>query len=74
MLVREFIDDSLYNPHYGFYAKRDESVLPEFEAMQEEDYIKNLKRLNNSKGSVHHRDIHQMRYTMTELFKVKKKK
>lgn len=71
MLVREFIDDSLYNPNYGFYSKSTMAV-DEFEEMeQEEDHIQYLRRVVRSRGRVHHHNIQQLRYTLTELFKVK---
>lgn len=73
MLVREFIDDSLYNPQYGFYSKNNTSVLSEYEEMeQEEDQIQYLRRVVKSRGRVHHHHIHQLRYTLTELFKVRR--
>ncbi|GAA5807236.1 hypothetical protein MFLAVUS_000592 [Mucor flavus] len=69
MLVREFIDDSLYNPNYGFYSKSTMAV-DEFEEMeQEEDHIQYLRRVVRSRGRVHHHNIQQLRYTLTELFK-----
>jgi hypothetical protein len=72
MLVRDFIDDSLYNPHYGFYAKRSEAAFPVFEEMeQEEDHIKYMSRIAKSHGRISHHTIQQLRYTLTELFKVK---
>lgn len=71
MLVRDFIDDSLYNPNYGFYSKPSSSRT-EFEEMeQEEDHIQYMKRLAKSRGRVHHHNIQHLRYTLTEIFKVK---
>lgn len=71
MLVRDFIDDSLYNPHYGYYSKPSISPYMEFEEMeQEEDYMQYIRRLSKSKGRVHHHNIQQFRYSLTELFKV----
>jgi hypothetical protein len=71
MLVRDFIDDCLYNPHYGFYAKPSESVLPEFEEMeQEEDHLKYMSRLAKTHGRINHHHVQHLRYTLTELFKV----
>lgn len=71
MLVRDFIDDSLYNPQYGFYSKNNTFALSEYEEMeQEEDQIQYLRRVVKSRGRVHHHHIHQLRYTLTELFKV----
>lgn len=73
MLVRDFIDDSLYNPNYGFYSKNNMSALSEYEEMeQEEDQIQYLRRVVKSRGRVHHHHVHQLRYTLTELFKVSK--
>lgn len=71
MLVRDFIDDSLYNPHYGFYSKNIISALSEFEEMDlEEDQIQYMRRVVKSRGRVHHHHIQHLRYTLTELFKV----
>jgi hypothetical protein len=71
MLVREFIDDSLYNPNYGFYSKSSISPYSEFEEMeQEEDHMQYMRRIAKSRGRVHHHNIQQLRYTLTELFKV----
>lgn len=70
MLLRDFLDDSLYNPHYGYYAKQ--SPILEFEGMrQEEDYIQYMNRLSKSYGRTKHKTIQQLRYTLTEIFKVK---
>jgi hypothetical protein len=72
MLVREFIDDSLYNPHYGFYSKSSISPYSEFEEMeQEEDHMQYMRRIARLRGRVHHHNIQQFRYTLTELFKVR---
>jgi hypothetical protein len=74
MLVRDFIDDSLYNPNYGFYSKPSisSSLATEFEEMeQEEDHIQYMRRLAKSRGRVHHHNIQQLRFTLTELFKVR---
>lgn len=71
MLLRDFIDDALYNPHYGFYSKP--SPVVEIEGMkQEEDHIQYMNRLAKSYGRTNHKTIHQLRYTLTEIFKVKK--
>lgn len=71
MLVRDFIDDSLFNPAYGFYSKPNTSLLAEIEEMeQEEDHIQYMSRLAKSKGRINHHNIQQLRYTLTELFKV----
>ncbi|KAI7905483.1 S-adenosyl-L-methionine-dependent methyltransferase [Cokeromyces recurvatus] len=70
MLLRDFIDDSLYNPSYGFFSKS--SHLPEikYEEMgQEEDHIQYLNRLVHSHGHINYRNIHHLRYTLAELFK-----
>lgn len=71
MLVRDFIDDSLFNPSYGFYSKPTASPYADIEEMeQEEDHIQYMSRLAKSRGRINHHNIQQLRYTLTELFKV----
>ncbi|CAO3634729.1 unnamed protein product [Mucor fragilis] len=70
MLVRDFIDDSLFNPSYGFYSKPTASPYADIEEMeQEEDHIQYMSRLAKSRGRINHHNIQQLRYTLTELFK-----
>ncbi|KAI9485959.1 MAG: S-adenosyl-L-methionine-dependent methyltransferase [Benjaminiella poitrasii] len=69
MLLRDFIDDSLYNPSYGFYSKSTHSPETELEEMEQEDHLQYISRLAKSHGHANYRTIHHLRYTLTELFK-----
>ncbi|KAI8366501.1 S-adenosyl-L-methionine-dependent methyltransferase [Choanephora cucurbitarum] len=59
MLVREFLDDSLYNPHYGFYTKDRQRV--EYTMKDQED-----SRLGRVEHVYH---TSGLRFSNTELFK-----
>lgn len=78
MLMRDFIEDSLYNPHYGYFSKnvtifspgapfdynsiRDE---PEFYKLLGERYTQFEDQLDEKE----HNDVRQLWHTPTELFR-----
>lgn len=76
MLVRDFIEDSLYNPHYGYFSKQatifsspetsfDFNSLKDGTQFQEE-----LARRYDEYGVDEHGPGRQIWHTPTELFKV----
>ncbi|KAH0609095.1 uncharacterized protein H6S33_001323 [Morchella sextelata] len=78
MLVRDFIDDSLYNPNYGYFSKY--AVIfstPHafnFPALVDEsDFQRNLGEaytaFEDALDATHPSDIRQLWHTPTELFK-----
>jgi len=80
MLFREFIQDSLYNPHYGYFSSRAEIFSPvqplEFNEMSEsaelDAAVARLYREYDSTSDP--RDVtgsRQVWHTPTELFKVR---
>jgi hypothetical protein len=78
MLMRDFIEDSLYNPHYGYFSKnvsifssgepfefnkiKDE---PEFQRIYSERYTQFEDQLDE----VEYKEARQLWHTPTELFK-----
>lgn len=78
MLVRDFIDNSLYNPNYGYFSKQAVIFSPEqdFEFSQIRDHLHfmNLisKKYKEIEGDVDEVDevARQVWHTPTELFKV----
>ncbi|EIE83713.1 hypothetical protein RO3G_08418 [Rhizopus delemar RA 99-880] len=65
MLVRDFINDSLYNPNYGFFAKQPISFNnKEKECEGDEDYIRLMSTIARTHGGV--QSPHS--YSSTELF------
>lgn len=67
MLVRDFINDSLYNPNYGFFAKQPISFNnKEKEWEGDEDYIRLMSTIARTHGGV--QSPHS--YSSTELFQV----
>ncbi|KAG0231959.1 hypothetical protein BGX31_005316 [Mortierella sp. GBA43] len=77
MLVREFIDDSLYHPHYGYFSKQAVIFSPEtdFEFDKIKDNMEFLDRIADKYKEVEDdmdvRDevARQVWHTPTELFK-----
>ncbi|KAI8379423.1 S-adenosyl-L-methionine-dependent methyltransferase [Radiomyces spectabilis] len=77
MLVRDFIDDSLYNPKYGYFSKQAVIFSPEtdfdFNAMQDHlEFMNVLARLyREMEGEADEVDdvARQVWHTPTELFK-----
>lgn len=78
MLVRDFIDDSLYNPRYGYFSKQAVIFSPEhdfdFAAMR--DHLEFLRILRKKYVEVEEdfdetdEIARQVWHTPTELFKV----
>lgn len=78
MLMRDFIEDSLYNPHYGYFSKQVVIFTPgepfEFNAMKDEnEFYATLSRryaeFEDSLDAVEPSDTRQLWYTPTELFR-----
>jgi len=78
MLMRDFIDDSLYNPHYGYFSKQ--AVIfsagePfDFPALQDETEFNALLsrryvEFEDALDAVSPSDTRQLWYTPTELFR-----
>ncbi|KAL4890628.1 amidase signature domain-containing protein [Aspergillus ambiguus] len=78
MLTREFIDDSLYNPHYGYFSKHATIFTagepfdfngmadgPTFHRLLEERYTE----FENHLDDIHPDTARQLWHTPTELFK-----
>lgn len=78
MLVRDFIDNSLYNPNYGYFSKQAVIFSPEkdfdFSQMRDHLHFMNLiaKKYKEIEGDVDEVDevARQVWHTPTELFKV----
>ncbi|TPX09299.1 uncharacterized protein E0L32_009491 [Thyridium curvatum] len=79
MLMRDFIEDSLYNPHYGYFSKQVVIFSPgepfDFNSLRDDvDFQDRLAarytdfedRLDRDEG---HSDTRQLWYTPTELFR-----
>jgi hypothetical protein len=70
MLVRDFIDNSLYNPNYGYFSKQ--AVI--FSRIRDHLHFMNLisKKYKEIEGDVDEVDevARQVWHTPTELFKV----
>lgn len=79
MLVRDFIDDSLYNPHYGYFSKQAVIFSPEtdfdFNDMRDHlEFMNILARMyRDIEGDADEVDeiARQVWHTPTELFKVR---
>lgn len=78
MLMRDFIEDSLYNPHYGYFSKQVVIFSPgepfNFPAIRDELEFHNLLSQRYSQFEDHlddqnHSDTRQLWYTPTELFR-----
>ncbi len=78
MLMRDFIEDSLYNPHYGYFSKQVVIFTPgepfhfpalkdelEFHALLSRRYVEFEDALDAKQPS----DTRQLWYTPTELFR-----
>lgn len=78
MLMRDFIEDSLYNPHYGYFSKQVVIFTPgepfhfpalkdelEFHALLSRRYVEFENALDAKQPS----DTRQLWYTPTELFR-----
>lgn len=82
MLVRDFIDDSLYNPNYGYFSKQAVIFSPEtdFEFNNMSDHLEFMNILGqlykDIEGEADEVDevARQVWHTPTELFKVSKQK
>jgi hypothetical protein len=78
MLVRDFIDNSLYNPNYGYFSKQAVIFSPEkdfeFSEIRDHLHFMNLiaKKYKEIEGDVEEVDevARQVWHTPTELFKV----
>lgn len=78
MLVRDFIDNSLYNPNYGYFSKQAVIFSPEkdfdFPQIRDHLHFMNLisKKYKEIEGDVDEVDevARQVWHTPTELFKV----
>jgi hypothetical protein len=78
MLVREFIDDSLYHPHYGYFSKQAVIFSPEtdfdFEKIKDNmeflDIIADKYKEIEDDMDVRDEVARQVWHTPTELFKV----
>lgn len=79
MLVRDFIDDSLYHPHYGYFSKQAVIFSPEtdFEFEKIKDNMEFLdiiaEKYKEIEDDMDIRDevARQVWHTPTELFKVR---
>ncbi|KAG2174520.1 hypothetical protein INT44_006783 [Umbelopsis vinacea] len=77
MLVRDFVDNSLYNPNYGYFSKQAVIFSPEkdfeFSQMRDHLHFMNLiaKKYKEIEGDVDEVDevARQVWHTPTELFK-----
>ncbi|GAB1310996.1 Protein arginine methyltransferase NDUFAF7 [Madurella fahalii] len=78
MLMRDFIEDSLYNPHYGYFSKQVVIFTPgepfEFPNLYDElDFHELLSRryveFEDSLDAVSPTDTRQLWYTPTDLFR-----
>jgi hypothetical protein len=78
LLVRDFIDDSLYNPHYGYFPQQATIVSPaegsfNFTALRDSVQFQEevAKRYGQYKQEGFEGPGRQLWHTPTELFKVK---
>ncbi|KAJ3047899.1 hypothetical protein HK097_011068, partial [Rhizophlyctis rosea] len=76
MLVRDFIDDSLYNPHYGYFSKKAYIFSPEdihFNEIRDEyafqNHVSDLYREIDGELDDRNDLSRQVWHTPTELFK-----
>ncbi|KAF2218109.1 hypothetical protein CERZMDRAFT_30526 [Cercospora zeae-maydis SCOH1-5] len=78
MLMRDFIEDSLYNPHYGYFSKNVTIFSPgtpfEFNKIQDEPEFYNLlgeryTQFEDKLDEKEHNDARQLWHTPTELFR-----
>lgn len=82
MLMRDFIEDSLYNPHYGYFSKQVVIFSPgepfdfpairdelEFHALLSRRYVEFEDALDDALPSGVPSDTRQLWYTPTELFR-----
>ncbi|KAG8163750.1 hypothetical protein KVR01_007047 [Diaporthe batatas] len=78
MLMRDFIEDSLYNPHYGYFSKQVVIFTPgepfDFGSIRDElEFHSLLSRryteFEDALDSKEHSDTRQLWYTPTELFR-----
>jgi hypothetical protein len=79
MLVRDFIDDSLYNPNYGYFSKQAIIFSPqhdfEFSSLKDNLEFMNLvaskyEEFENNLNDKDKKVAKQIWHTSTELFKV----
>jgi hypothetical protein len=77
MLVRDWIEDSLYNPHYGYFPKQavifdTQDIAFDFGALRNSvDFQEEVgKRYAAYGADEHHGPGRQIWHTPTELFKV----
>ncbi|KAF2187779.1 DUF185-domain-containing protein [Zopfia rhizophila CBS 207.26] len=77
MLLRDFIEDSLYNPHYGYFSKQVVIFSPgepfDFNAMSSEhEFFQQLRRryteFEDALDDQEPNDLRQLWHTPTELF------
>ncbi|KAK3372466.1 S-adenosyl-L-methionine-dependent methyltransferase [Podospora didyma] len=78
MLMRDFIEDSLYNPHYGYFSKHVVIFTPgepfEFPELRDEDEFQTLLsrryvEFEDGLDAENPSDTRQLWYTPTELFR-----
>ncbi|CAJ0648664.1 8383_t:CDS:2 [Entrophospora sp. SA101] len=80
MLVRDFIDDSLYNPNYGYFSKNvaifstsDDNVVKFNEIKDNLEFLnvvgKQYQEFENNLEKEDKQFLRQIRHTPTELFK-----
>ncbi|EMD39278.1 hypothetical protein CERSUDRAFT_134267 [Gelatoporia subvermispora B] len=73
MLVRDFIEDSLYNPHYGYFPKR--AAIFNMERPLDFGRVRNMGEFDNIVAQTYIENGHgsgpgvQMWHTPTEIFK-----
>jgi len=78
MLMRDFVEDSLYNPYYGYFSKQVVIFTPgepfDFTSMRDEaEFQRVLSRryvqFEDELDAVNYSDTRQLWYTPTELFR-----
>ncbi|OCH91497.1 DUF185-domain-containing protein [Obba rivulosa] len=73
MLVRDFIEDSLYNPHYGYFPKR--AAIFNMKKLLDFGSVRNMVEFDNIVAQAYIENGHgsspgvQMWHTPTEIFK-----
>ena len=76
MLVRDYIEDSLYNPHYGYFSKRATIVTSpkhiEFKTLRDSvQFQEEVAKRYVSYGKDERGPGKQLWHTPTEIFKVR---
>lgn len=76
MLVRDYIEDSLYNPHYGYFSKRATIVTSpkhmDFATLRDSvEFQEEVAKRYLSYGKDEHGPGKQLWHTPTEIFKVR---